>query len=137
MVYLRDCKIAVTGPERVATVLQDLLANEDAIDRDKEHFYAVHLDTRNHIKSVEVVTIGTLNASLAHPRETFRRAVQEGSAALILAHNHPSGGTEPSTEDLTSTRKLVQAGELLGIAVLDHLIFTPDSYTSLKEENLL
>jgi DNA repair protein RadC len=137
MVCLRDCKIRVTGPEQVATVLQDLLAQQDPLDREKEHFYAVHLNTRNHVTSVEVVTIGTLNASLAHPRETFRRAVLEGAAALIVAHNHPSGDTQPSAEDLTITRTLAQAGEILGIAVLDHLIFSPDGYTSLKETGRL
>jgi DNA repair protein RadC len=137
MVCLRDCKVRVTGPEDVATLLQDLLAKEDALDQDKEHFYAVHLDTRNRVTTVEVVAIGTLNANLVHPRETFRRAVVEGAASLIVAHNHPSGETQPSAEDLNTSRRLVEAGRLLDIAVLDHLIFTPDSYTSLKEAGLL
>jgi DNA repair protein RadC len=137
MVCLRDCKLRVTGPEEVATLLQDLLAKEDRIDQDKEHFYAVHLDTRNRVTLVEVVAIGTLNASLVHPRETFRRAIVEGAASLIVAHNHPSGDTEPSAEDLSTGRRLVEAGRLLDIAVLDHLIFTADGYTSLKETGQL
>jgi DNA repair protein RadC len=91
MVYLQDSKIHVQGSEHVAKVLQDLLLLEDTIDQQKEHFYVMHLDTRSRINLVELVSVGTLTSSLVHPRETFRRAMMQGSANIIVAHNHPSG----------------------------------------------
>ena len=137
MIVLKDSTIHITQPEDVAKVVQDLLAVEDAIDREKEHFYTIHLDTRNRVKLVEVVSIGTVNAALVHPREVFRRAVQEGAVSIILAHNHPSGDTSPSDEDISMTRKLVEAGRILGIAVLDHIIVSRESATSFASEHLL
>ncbi len=83
-------------------------------------------------KMVELVTIGILNSSLVHPRETFRRAVISGSAAIIIAHNHPSGEVEPSDEDMKITRVMHEAGNILGIALLDHIIFTKGNYFSFK-----
>lgn len=80
------------------------------------------LDTKNRVQSVVVVTVGTLDASLIHPREVFKPAVIEGSAAVVLSHNHPSGNTEPSPEDCQVTERLTKAGGLLGISVLDHII---------------
>ncbi len=137
MIVLRDSKIALGGPGDVAKVLQDLLRVEDEVDRHKEHFYAVHLNVRRKITLIEVVSIGTLDASLVHPRETFRRAIQEGSAALIIGHNHPSGETSPSDDDLRLTQRLTAAGTLLGISVVDHVIFSLDSYMSLASQNLI
>jgi DNA repair protein RadC len=133
MIYLKDSKIKVHSSQEVAKVFQDLLLLEDVIDQDKEHFYVMHLDIRNQVKMVELVTLGTLTSSLVHPRETFRRAVIEGSASIIVAHNHPSGECTPSDEDMKVTRLLLDAGELLGIHVLDHIIFTPYSFYSFKE----
>ena len=98
MVYLQDSKISVQGSEQVAKVFQDLLLLEDTIDQQKEHFYVMHLDTRSRINLVELVSVGTLTSSLVHPRETFRRAVMQGSANIIVAHNHPSGEVDPSNE---------------------------------------
>jgi DNA repair protein RadC len=91
MIVLRNTKIKVARPEDVAKVFQDLLKLEDKIDRDKEHFYVMHLDGRNQVKLVELVVIGTMTEAMIHPRETYRRAVIEGSAGIIIAHNHPSG----------------------------------------------
>lgn len=105
--------------------------------QEKEHFLAAHLNTKNQVISVETISIGTLNASLVHPRELFKSAVKNSSAALIMAHNHPSGDPEPSKEDLQLTRRLQQAGELMGIAVLDHLIVGGDRFISLKERGLM
>jgi DNA repair protein RadC len=102
----------------------------------KEHFYVFFLDTQNRILGKETVSIGTLNTSLIHPRECFRTAILKNSASVIFVHNHPSGGLEPSAEDLTVTKRLVDAGKLLGIHVLDHVIVTTDSYTSFKERHL-
>ncbi len=103
----------------------------------KEHFCVFFLDTQNKIIGKEIVSTGTLNASLIHPRETFRSAIMQNSCSVIVAHNHPSGGLEPSAEDITVTKRLVEAGKLLGIAVLDHVIVTMDSYTSFKERELI
>jgi DNA repair protein RadC len=99
MVYLKQSNIAITSPQDVVRVFQDLLMLEDRIDREKEHFYVCHLNSKSRIKLVELVSIGTLNYALVHPRETFRRAVCQGSASIIVAHNHPSGDCEPSDED--------------------------------------
>jgi len=103
----------------------------------KEHFCVFFLDTQNRILGRETVSIGTLNTSLIHPRECFRTAILKTAASVIFVHNHPSGGLEPSAEDLTVTKRLVDAGKLLGIHVLDHVIVTADSHTSFKERHLL
>jgi DNA repair protein RadC len=132
MIYLKDSKIKVTSAKEVAKVFQDILALEEKIDQEKEHYYVMHLDTRSQVKMVELVTIGILNSSLVHPRETFRRAVISGSAAIIIAHNHPSGEVDPSDEDTKITRVMHEAGNILGIALLDHIIFTKDNYFSFK-----
>jgi DNA repair protein RadC len=132
MIYLKDSKIKVTSAKEVAKVFQDLLALEDNIDQEKEHYYVMHLDIRSQVKMVELVTIGILNSSLVHPRETFRRAVISGSAAIIIAHNHPSGETDPSDEDMKVTKLMLEAGQILGITMLDHIIFTKDTYFSFK-----
>ena len=133
MIYLQDSKIHITHSQQVAKVFIDLLHLEDAVDRDKEHFYVMHLNVRNRVKLVELVNLGTLTSSLVHPRETFRRAVMQGSAQIIVAHNHPSGAVDPSDEDMKVTKLLLEAGNLLGIRVQDHLIFTPTSFYSFKE----
>jgi DNA repair protein RadC len=132
MIYLKDSKIKVQSPTEVAKVFQDLLALEDSIDQEKEHYYVMHLDTRSQVNMVELVTIGVLNSSVVHPRETYRRAVIAGSAAIIIAHNHPSGKIDPSDEDTEITRVMFEAGNILGIHMLDHVIFTKDNYYSFK-----
>jgi DNA repair protein RadC len=103
----------------------------------KEHFCVFFLDTQNHITGKEVISIGTLNASLIHPRETFRTAILKNCCSVIVVHNHPSGSLEPSDEDLAVTKRLKDAGKLLGIEVLDHVIVTADSHTSLKDKGLM
>ncbi len=89
---------------------------------DQERFVVACLDTKNRVQCVVVVTIGTLDASLVHPREVFKPAIIEGSSAIILSHNHPSGNPDPSREDHLVTDRLTEAGKLLGISVLDHII---------------
>jgi DNA repair protein RadC len=132
MVYLQHSKIQVQDSTHVARVFLDLLLLEDEIDREKEHFYVMHLDVKNRVKLVEIVSIGTLNSSLVHPRETFRRAVCQGSAAIMVAHNHPSGECEPSDEDMKVTQLLFKAGNILGIQLLDHIIFTSTEFFSFR-----
>lgn len=90
---------------------------------DQERFVTACLDTKHRVQCVVVITIGTLDASLVHPREVFKPAILEGSAAVVLSHNHPSGNPEPSREDIRVTDTLTKAGELLGINVLDHIIY--------------
>ncbi|MDP2735624.1 MAG: DNA repair protein RadC [bacterium] len=98
------------------------LVREYLRDADREHFVVIMLDTKGRPIGINTVSTGTLNASLVHPREVFKPAILCNSAAIILAHNHPSGDPTPSREDRESTKRLVEAGELLGINVLDHVI---------------
>ncbi len=133
MVYLKDSRIPVNSPEEVAKVFQDLLLLEDGIDREKEHYYVMHLDTRNRVMMVELVAIGVLNSAVVHPRETFRRAVSTGAYAIIIGHNHPSQSVDPSDEDIRTTKLMFEAGKLLGIALHDHIIFSSDHYFSFTE----
>lgn len=102
-----------------------------------ETFLVVLLNTANQVIRDVVVGEGSLNAVTIHPREVFRLAIAESAAAVILAHNHPSGNTEPSREDIAITRQLVEAGRIVDIRVLDHLIIAGDAYTSLAERHLL
>lgn len=104
---------------------------------DREHFWRIDLDARNRVLGYETVSIGTLTASLVHPREVFVGALLCKSAGVILAHNHPSGEIAPSPEDKETTRRLVKAGELLGVPVQDHIILGGDKYFSFKEGGLL
>ena len=103
-----------------------------------EEFWVLHLNAGNRLISKKCVTVGILNSSLVHPRECFAEALIQRSAAVIFVHNHPSGNTEPSQEDFTITRQLVQSGEILGIKVHDHVIIAGDhDYTSFAERNLI
>ena len=137
MVYLKDSKIKIERPAEVAKMFLGLLAGEDALDRDKEHFYVAHLNIRNRVNMVELVTVGTLTGSLVSPRETFRRAVMQASAAIIVGHNHPSGEVDPSDEDTKVTTLLFEAGRILSIALLDHIIFCPSGFFSFKDNRAL
>jgi|YNPBryantNP2012_1023418.scaffolds.fasta_scaffold01546_6 DNA repair protein RadC len=103
----------------------------------KEYFYVLFLDTKNRIISYELVSVGTLNASLIHPREVFRGAITSCANSVILVHNHPSGDCEPSLHDKKVTGTLVEAGRIIGIDVLDHVIIGSGRYLSFKEKGLL
>jgi DNA repair protein RadC len=126
MVLTRNSTLDVQDSRIVAQVFQDLLSLEDRIDRDKEHFYVMHVNAR---QQVQLVAIGTLNHAEVHPRETFRRAIVEGSYSIIVAHNHPTGDVTPSAADITTTRSLHDAGQILKIPLLDHIIFTDTQAT--------
>lgn len=102
-----------------------------------EKFIAVLLDGRHRVLREEVVSQGTLTASLVHPREVFRPALRESAAALILVHNHPSGDPSPSAEDREVTRRLARAGELLGVRVLDHVVVAERGFCSLQEDGCM
>ena len=122
----------VRSPEDAHQILQGYFA-----DLPNEHFVALLLNTKNHVIALTPVSEGSLNASIVHPRELFQRAILGNCASVILAHNHPSGDPNPSPEDLELTRKLAEAGKLLDIAVLDHVILGDGSFVSLKERGLL
>jgi DNA repair protein RadC len=108
-----------------------LIAQERASDR--EEFITIALDTKHKPLHIEVTTIGVLDASLVHPREVFKMAIVAGAAAVLLMHNHPSGDPTPSREDHAVTERLTEAGKMLGITVLDHIIVGDDTTLSMRE----
>lgn len=122
----------VRHPQQMATYLGTRLA-----DAQSESFGVLLLDARNRLLADDVLSQGGWSASVVRPREVFRRALLAGAPALILYHNHPSGDPAPSREDIQITRQLVDAGQLLGIKVLDHLIVGVEGYASLRERGLL
>ena len=127
--YLRD--IQVSASRDIYREMADIKSWE------KEVFVVFCLDTRHRIISREIVSIGILNASVIHTREVFRTAIARNACAVVVAHNHPSGSREPSEEDKKITRQLKQAGELLGISLLDHVIVTNDRFYSFSEHGLV
>jgi len=110
---------------------------EDMSLLDREHFRIINLNTKNMVLAVDTCSIGTLNSSLVHPREVFKAPLRRSSAAIIALHNHPSGDPTPSKEDLEITKRLVDAGKLLGIPLLDHIIIGAQKYVSLKERGIM
>jgi DNA repair protein RadC len=125
-------RVQVTTPRAVAELLLPLYGN-----RTVEQFGVVLLDTKHRVMRTTIVTVGTLDASIVHPREIFREATAGGAAAIVVFHNHPSGDPEPSTDDIALTRRLIAAGVLMGIDVLDHVILANVRYCSMKEEGYI
>lgn len=115
----------------------NLVVAEEMRFLDREHFRCLSLTSKNHLLGVDTVSIGSLNSSIVHPREVFKRAIMKSAAAVILVHNHPSGDPLPSKEDKLITKRLFEAGEVLGINVLDHIIIGDKRYVSLKEEGVI
>ena len=124
----------IRSSANVSTILQTYLA-----DVDREHFVVLLLNQKNRVVGVNTVSIGSLTASVVHPREVFKPAILSNAASIILAHNHPSGQPQPSQEDRVLTVRLVAAGKLLGISVLDHVIIGDgtSAYFSFADEGLL
>lgn len=102
-------------------------------DADREHFFALFLNTKNVVVSVELVSIGSLNASIVHPREILKPAIAVSAASIILVHNHPTGDPTPSREDIEFTRRFAKCGDLIGIELLDHIVIGNGHFHSLKE----
>lgn len=119
------------SPEQIAALFQFLTLET------KEYFFTLHLDGKNRIACVDCVSVGSLNQSIVHPREVFKTALVSNAAALVLVHNHPSGDPSPSSEDIAITRRLKEAGDLLGIKVLDHVIVGTDGMVSLLERGVM
>jgi DNA repair protein RadC len=130
--YRGRAEVVIRGPEDLFKLLRPRIGKQD-----REHFVAVLLSSRNTVIGIETVSVGSLNASIVHPREVFKPAIVHSASAIALAHNHPSGNVTPSEEDLAITRRLRDAGRLLGIDLLDHVIVGHSSFASLKERKLL
>ena len=122
----------INHPKDVVALISPKLAGQK-----REHLIGIFLNSRKKVLKEEVIFIGTLDASLIHPREIFKIALEEGAAAIILAHNHPSGELKPSDEDIKITKDLIKAGKLLGIDFLDHLIICGKKYFSMREKGIL
>ena len=123
---------AVRTPEDVARLVMDEMRTLD-----REHFRVILLNSKNRVLSVETISVGTLNASIVHPREGLKPAIMKSAAAIILVHNHPTGVPTPSQEDIAITKRFVKAGEIVGIDVLDHIIIGNGQFQSLKELGVL
>lgn len=128
----------VTNSKNAAEIFYSILKKESAVDRDKEHFWSIGLNSQNKVKYVELVTLGLLNQVIIQARELYRRAIKDGGViSLIITHNHPSGCLEPSPEDKTKTKELADAGKIIGIQLLDHLIIGENGYYSFADKGLL
>jgi DNA repair protein RadC len=130
--YRGKVPAAIRGPEDALQVVRPRFKNHQ-----REVFLVVLLNARHEVLGVETVSVGSLNASIVHPREVFKPAILQSAASVILAHNHPSGDPEPSEEDLSITKRLVEVGELLGIGVLDHVIVAKRGLVSFRARQLL
>ncbi|CAN7567581.1 RadC family protein [Paenibacillus sp. LjRoot56] len=125
-------RITIRSPKDIANLM-----SEDLRYLQKEHFVCLFLNTKNHVIAQETLSMGSLNASIVHPREVFRAAIKRSSASIICVHNHPSGDPTPSPEDISLTGRLVEAGAIIGIEVLDHVIIGDQRFISLKEQGFM
>lgn len=123
----------LSKPSAVYNLFRSVLGLESDYDREKEHFWVIGLNQKNMVKIIELVHLGTLTASIVHPREVLRPLIYESCASFIIAHNHPSGNTDASPEDIKITHKIKEASEIMGIQLLDHIIIAPETYRSLFE----
>jgi DNA repair protein RadC len=122
----------ITSPEAAADVLQPMLQ-----DLDREHCITLNLDTKHRLLATTTVSIGSVDHTFMSPREVFRDALHHGAAAIVIAHNHPSGDAQPSRDDERITRRLGQAGDILGVEVLDHLVIGHERWVSLARRGAL
>lgn len=124
----------LTNPAYVVDVLTKYIG-----DCDREHMVVITLDTKNNINCIHTASIGSLNSAICHPREIYKIAIATNAASIILGHNHPSGVTQPSKEDIATTKRIKEAGDILGIEVLDHVIVCEEKtrYYSFKENGLI
>lgn len=138
MIIQENTKQALNDSKSVAALISSLVAMTDSNDQEREQFYTILLDAKNKVKAVDLLSMGTLTGSLISPMQTYRLAVQRGAASIICGHQHPSGDPTPSKDDIAVTTRLKQAGEILGIQLLDHVIVgTEGQYSSLREKGIL
>lgn len=130
--YKPEARYVIRSPEDGADYVM-----EEMRSLNQEHFVVLFLDTKNQIIHRQTIFIGSLNASIVHPREVYREAVKRSAASIIVAHNHPSGDPTPSQEDIHVTRRLVESGKMIGIELLDHLVIGDRKFVSLKEKGYL
>lgn len=130
--YPKKGGAVVRSPENVLNEVKSKLRGKK-----KEHFLTLSLDTRGRVIGVAPVSVGSLDSSLAHPREVFKEAISANAASVIFVHNHPSGDPQPSDDDIKMTRRLVEAGTIVGIEVLDHVIVADRAFVSLKGMKLI
>lgn len=121
----------IRSPHDAYTLMKDFIG-----DADREHFVVLCLDTKKQPTCIQTVHIGSLNSSIVHPREVLKSALLSNSASIIVGHNHPSDVSDPSPEDISVTERLKQAGEIVGIELVDHIIICSDKYKSLKEDGI-
>ena len=122
----------ISSPKDVVELLRNFLEGAD-----REQFITCCMDTKNQPTSINIVSVGTINSSLVHPREVFKTAILGNSSSIIVAHNHPSGDPLPSKEDIDITQRLKEAGKIIGIDLIDHVIIGEDRYVSLKEKGVV
>jgi DNA repair protein RadC len=122
----------ISNPDDVKSLVLQLLEKKD-----REYFGVICLDTKNQPTHIMTVSVGTLNSSIVHPREVFKSAILSNSASVILFHNHPSGNPEPSGTDMEITRRLIEAGTIIGINVIDHVIVGDEEFLSMKEKMMI
>ncbi|MEO0073975.1 MAG: DNA repair protein RadC [candidate division WOR-3 bacterium] len=127
-----ECGADVSRPETVFRLLRSEMGNER-----RECFWVLYLDSRSRLIGRQKISVGTLDSTMAHPREVFDGAIRAAAAAVLVAHNHPSNDPTPSDDDIRLTRRLAEAGRLLGIRLLDHVVVTKDAYFSFRERALL
>jgi len=126
-----DVRKKIQSPNDIFNIAQNVIRGNEYAE---ENLWLITLDTKNNITGIFTVSTGSLNASIVHPREIFKRAVLQNAASIIICHNHPSGDVTPSQEDINTTKRIYEAGKILGIELLDHVIIGDNKYTSLKEK---
>jgi len=136
---ITEHKKRLTKSGDVVEIMKTILSKESLFDQQKEHFWVLGLNIKNVIQYIELVSLGSLNESIVHPRETFRFAILKGVANILIVHNHPGGDVEPSRADMLITDKLVKSGDIIGIKVIDHIILGngTDDFKSFRDGGLM
>lgn len=129
--YFGKKDVKITFPEDVLPFVREFR------DKKQEHFICISLNGANEVIKPRIITVGLINFNYVHPREIFSDVLMDHAASVILVHNHPNGNAEPSKDDVELTKRLIQAGELLGIKIHDHIIVSKNGYTSMKEQGLI
>ena len=135
---ISENKKTVTKAEDIAEIMSTVLNKEAELDQQKENFWVLGVNVKNVIQYIDLVSLGILNSSLVHPRETFRLAILKGVASIFCVHNHPGGDAKPSSEDIRITDQLIKASCIVGIKLLDHIIIGNGTkeYTSFRNDGI-